>query len=275
VNDPITPCCGNGVTESGEECDDANTSNTDACLNTCQAARCGDGVVQTGVEQCDLGAGNADSPNAACRTDCRLPRCGDGVADDLRGEQCDDGNTTPNDGCSTTCSFELPLTAELIGGRGSAATDCALEWAMDRPTHDRNGRPDAKQTCRDGDPACDLGTAPGECVFHVWLCANNHDPLFPLCTPGAGGVGTVASVEVRKPSSKDVTRRPEDAQNRSKMSPAATAAQFAGSDACGPRMDLRVPRKDATRKGSKKFKLRATTVAGVVDSDSLKLTCVP
>ena len=61
--------CGNGVLEAGEQCDDGNTSNTDACLNTCVAARCGDGLVEAGVEACDLGAQNSNAPNAACRTD--------------------------------------------------------------------------------------------------------------------------------------------------------------------------------------------------------------
>lgn len=276
VNDPITPCCGNGVTETGEACDDANTVNTDACVN-CQAARCGDGFVQTGVETCDLGAANSDAPNATCRTNCMPARCGDGILDTARGEQCDDGNTTPADGCSATCQFELPPTAELIGGRGSVLTDCALEFAMDRPIHDKNNLPSAKQTCRDGDPVCDHGTTPNECVFQIWLCANEHDVHFPLCTPGSGGsgVGTVAQVELKKPSDKDALRRPEDSQNRSRLLPAAVAAQFASLDFCGPRVDVRVPLKAPGKKGVKKIKLRGTTVSGIIDSDGLKLTCVP
>jgi cysteine-rich repeat protein len=272
VNTPVTPCCGNGVTESGEDCDDANTSNTDACVN-CAAARCGDGFVQTGVETCDQGAANSNAPNAACRTDCRPRRCGDGIIDN--GEQCDDGGTVPADGCSATCQFELPATAELIAGRGSALTDCALEWAMDRPVHDKNDLPSAKQTCHDGDPVCDHGTAANECLFQIWLCANEHDPRLPLCTPGAGGVGTVAQTELKKPSEKDALRRPEDSENRSRLLSAASATQFAPSDFCGPRVDVRVPLKAPGKKGAKKLKLRGTTVAGQIDSDSLKLTCEP
>ena len=45
--------CGDGITGAGEQCDDANQSNGDACLNTCQSARCGDGFIQSGVEGCD------------------------------------------------------------------------------------------------------------------------------------------------------------------------------------------------------------------------------
>ena len=45
--------CGDGMVEPPEQCDDQNSDNSDACINTCQSARCGDGFVQTGVEECD------------------------------------------------------------------------------------------------------------------------------------------------------------------------------------------------------------------------------
>ena len=35
VYPPITPCCGNGVPEQGEQCDDGNTNNNDSCANNC------------------------------------------------------------------------------------------------------------------------------------------------------------------------------------------------------------------------------------------------
>src|SRR5690348_16679446 len=45
--------CGNGVLDSGEQCDDGNLTDTDACLSTCEFNVCGDGVINTGVEECD------------------------------------------------------------------------------------------------------------------------------------------------------------------------------------------------------------------------------
>jgi cysteine-rich repeat protein len=45
--------CGNGRLDSGEECDDGNDVDTDACTAVCRVARCGDGAIQTGVEVCD------------------------------------------------------------------------------------------------------------------------------------------------------------------------------------------------------------------------------
>ena len=38
-----------------------------------------------------------------CRTNCAPQRCGDGVLDNMKGEVCDDGNTTSGDGCSSDC----------------------------------------------------------------------------------------------------------------------------------------------------------------------------
>jgi len=61
-----------------EACDDGNMVQTDACLNSCQAAKCGDGQVQAGVEQCD------------------------------------DGNMVDNDGCSNTCKVNLGLRSKVM-----------------------------------------------------------------------------------------------------------------------------------------------------------------
>lgn len=69
---PTGPCletCGNGVVETGEDCDDGNLAN-------------GDG----------------------CRDDCTIESCGDGVVDP--GEACDDGNTAGGDCCDALCAFE-------------------------------------------------------------------------------------------------------------------------------------------------------------------------
>ena len=94
--------CGDGVVRRDlaedqpgyEFCDDANGSQTDACLNNCTLARCGDGHVQAGVEGCDDGN---EVDTDGCRNDCTVQRCGDGViAEGI--EACDDGNrdnTTP------------------------------------------------------------------------------------------------------------------------------------------------------------------------------------
>ena len=79
--------CGNGVLNHAEQCDDGNTSDTDACTSACLFATCGDGVIEAGVEECDgfnlngrncssLGLGAGD---LTCTSDCRLDSSGCGA----------------------------------------------------------------------------------------------------------------------------------------------------------------------------------------------------
>jgi len=63
---------------------------------------CGDGVV-TSDERCDDGTN--DGSYGACGPDCLTlgPHCGDGLVQAAQGEQCDDGNREPGDGCDNGC----------------------------------------------------------------------------------------------------------------------------------------------------------------------------
>ena len=77
--------CGNGQVDAGEQCDDGNQDNTDACLNSCQSAACGDGVTRTDVEAGQAGYEACDDANEenadACLNDCTAASCGDAPAD--------------------------------------------------------------------------------------------------------------------------------------------------------------------------------------------------
>ncbi len=123
--------CGDGDKNvaAGENCDDGNTSDLDACPSgtavppedhraRCQPARCGDGFRQTDVEGCDDGdSNNSDS----CPTDiggtCQNARCGDGFVwrEDLtegqEAEICDDGRD------SATCNGDSAAAVD-------AGADC-------------------------------------------------------------------------------------------------------------------------------------------------------
>lgn len=60
------PVCGNGMVDDGEDCDDDNLDDTDACV-ACQNATCGDGVRWAGNEICDDGNGiDTDACTNAC-----------------------------------------------------------------------------------------------------------------------------------------------------------------------------------------------------------------
>lgn len=88
------PTCGKYGPEAGEECDDGNYVNTDACTQ-CKNATCGDGYLRTDIT-------NSATPGY---------------------EKCDDGNTTNGDGCSSSCQKEslIPTTTVLTAVPSSSA----------------------------------------------------------------------------------------------------------------------------------------------------------
>ncbi len=154
-----TPVCGDTHKDVGEQCDDGNVANRDGCNSTCQIEtnQCevpnpldyngdfkfsiADAVIFTGYYNTnniladanknavvDYGdylcaqpyyAGVAYSCTLSCAA--YTPICGDTHKD--AGEQCDDGNTTNGDGCSSTCQTEIP--APVCGnGRVESGEQC-------------------------------------------------------------------------------------------------------------------------------------------------------
>ncbi|MEY4722731.1 MAG: hypothetical protein RLZZ324_244, partial [Candidatus Parcubacteria bacterium] len=84
--------CGNGIKETGEQCDDGNKIETDGCTSQCQLSTCGDGLVNAAAgEQCDDGQSNGTRCTAEygkscsyCSSSCKILSmsggyCGDGV----------------------------------------------------------------------------------------------------------------------------------------------------------------------------------------------------
>jgi cysteine-rich repeat protein len=121
------PMCPNGIVEEGEQCDDNNAVNTDACV-ACMNAFCGDTFVHTGIEQCDQA--NTSSQDA-CLTTCSNAGCGDNWVCDEAGcttgpasgvEQCDDGDSIADDGCQADCSRTSNAPGASIITNGSFAS---------------------------------------------------------------------------------------------------------------------------------------------------------
>jgi cysteine-rich repeat protein len=99
----VTPC-----EQCKDNCKTLQGSARQQCINTCTSspacagpARCGNGRVE-GAEQCDDGN---TANNDGCSKTCQLEIvCGNGRID--AGEQCDDSNKVSGDGCSATCQIE-------------------------------------------------------------------------------------------------------------------------------------------------------------------------
>ncbi len=89
--------CGDGIPDIGEDCDDGNQEDGDACTNACTNATCGDGILGPG-EACDDGNQTDDDD---CTNTCATASCGDTKLQ--APEECDDGNMVDTDACLATC----------------------------------------------------------------------------------------------------------------------------------------------------------------------------
>jgi cysteine-rich repeat protein len=117
--------CGNGRVEAGEECDDGNQSDTDACLSTCKWATCGDGHVRAGVEDCD--DGNTIDGDG-CSSTCLLCQSGDANFLFPENGHCYSRHdeTVTWDGAETTCDARSGYLATLVSGHEADAVERAL-----------------------------------------------------------------------------------------------------------------------------------------------------
>ncbi len=178
-----TIVCGNSTVEPGEICDPPGT---DGCLPGCKSfapdvgpkAVCGNGVIEAG-ETCDkpnvgkgCSAGCLVEDGFSCprpNTCFALPKCGDGVVNKLSlGEECDDGNSDPSDGCAA-CAVVPPFSCY-----GIQPSVCI------------------KEVCGDGirtpSEACDDGSFGAGCTGCVldpgWICPEEGKKCVERCGDG-------------------------------------------------------------------------------------------
>ncbi len=173
---PPLAVCGNGVLETGEDCDDSNTADGDCCSSTCQfetlGSSCDDGDACTDADTCD-GAGSCQSGGALSCDDANL--CTDDSCDSGSGcinannvLACDDG-----DACTTadTCTG-----GACLGGAPPVCDDANL--CTDDSCDSGSGCINANNVlaCDDGDTCTTADTcAGGACAGGAPLDCDDGD----------------------------------------------------------------------------------------------------
>ena len=135
-----------------------------------------------------------------------------------------------------------------------------------------------RQTCRDGDPSCDLdGAADGRCTASVALCLNLYDFRYltragdAVCNPGeARAVGLVAP--------RANARNPAAAESARTLG-AALAASFAElptqrQTVCTAPVPVAVPLGAGNRPGRLSLRARVESSGGTVNP-RVTLVCIP
>ncbi len=191
---PLPVCtginCGDGIEDSDEQCDDGDTSNTDACTNDCEDAFCGDGYKWSGIEECD--DGNI-IPGDGCDNVCELEGVdtdGDGIMNALDTDDDNDGVLDVSD----TDSLD-PNTCEDVDNDG--CDDCAVGSDDFGPNPDN--LPDNDGVDNDGDGYCEAGDCddtvstmnPGAVEICDDGLDNDCDGYIDLIDPSCGGPGAV------------------------------------------------------------------------------------
>jgi cysteine-rich repeat protein len=158
--------CGNGRLDSGEQCDDGNTDDDDACTAVCRVAACGDGAIHSGVEVCD-------GPNALGQPSCAALGFAPGA----------DGTQRP--ACAADCAS---LDASVCGPRftptpirpTATATASPSPTATPPATSCGNGLLEIGETC---------STCPADCVAAA-------------CTPSATSATFTLTLSASRPPSQ-------------------------------------------------------------------------
>ena len=202
--------CGDAVVVGPEQCDDGNQVAGDGCTHTCKlepgfvwtggVARptCGVEGIQVG-EACDDGNdGVDDGCDANCRIEagwvcagepssCSAAECGDGipvVGSGLNFEDCDDGNTDFEDGCTPECVQEAgwrctPVCATVCGdGYRAGDETCDDRGLVGGDGCDKDCRVESGWTC-----VVPEGTHLSDCE-RIAVCGDKHPAGNEACDDG-------------------------------------------------------------------------------------------
>ncbi|MFL5320481.1 MAG: DUF4215 domain-containing protein, partial [Myxococcaceae bacterium] len=188
--------CGNSVLETGEGCDDGNTSNGDGCNISCKIESgnpCGPG----GGSSCESGI--CDTSGGAPGVCENANSCGNSLLD--TGEGCDDGNNTAGDGCNGSCRIE---SGHPCGPDGSSTCESGVcdqtsgPPGICEPDHTcGNSKLEEGEGCDDGNTTAGDGCN-GSCRIESGNACNadpvgvtgNASCVSNLCDTTSGAPGT-------------------------------------------------------------------------------------
>jgi fibro-slime domain-containing protein len=154
--------CGNGHVDPGEACDDGNTVSGDGCSSDCT-------IVETGYTCPDVNGSGGPCIKAPANV------CGDGHV--AGNEQCDDGNTTSGDGCSSTCAVEPGYTCPTPGALCVRLAYCG------------NGVVDGTDQCDDGNNTSGDGCSATCKIEPGYACVSTGSPPESVCHATVCGDG--------------------------------------------------------------------------------------
>jgi len=142
---------------------------------------CGNGRIDPG-EECDDGN---TAPGDGCSASCLLEECGNGILDP--GEECEDGNTAPGDGCSATCTFvrcgngRIDPGEECDDGHRVSGDGCSYTCTIEEGCG--NGQVEGLEECDDGNTASGDGCS-STCLRELERCGNGILEAAEACDDG-------------------------------------------------------------------------------------------
>ncbi|HVU04221.1 MAG TPA: DUF4215 domain-containing protein [Polyangiaceae bacterium] len=131
-----------------------------------------------------IGAGGAPGTDACAGDSCVVPSvCNDGKITGT--EECEDGNSTPGDGCSGICMIEPGYQCPTVGSpcEPSVHVECGDKLI------------EFTEACDDGNAQNDDGCSSTCQVEPGYACTNPGEPCTPITGNGTCGDGTVNSGE--------------------------------------------------------------------------------
>ncbi len=140
----ITPCCGNGIVEAGENCDTAiPAGQTGACPTSCTPP------------VCNTSALTGSACTAKCVNTPIVPCCGNGIVE--AGETCDPPST-----CPTSCTAPNKCTTSTLSGSAATCTSKCTNTPIVPCCG--NGVVETGETCDTAIPAGQPGACPTSCT---------------------------------------------------------------------------------------------------------------